>query len=185
MVPCHSWSHFLLTHIKLIGHTQTEVGIFSARITCLLWFLRWACYTMTPKLYILLYISNSTIQCKWLCLGAHAPKAYGSWFMYLSFCVHCICMSVTPISWRLLKTKRWQMQCRHSTTNLIVLDFWIKAWFSIYGILCSSWMPLWCVPDSGSPKDKSAHNKSPCNWNLYQYCYIYNRYICWQQNKLS
>ena len=46
-----------------------------------------------------------------LCLSAHAPKAYSSRFV----CV-CICMSVTHISRRSLKTKRWQMQYRHNVS---------------------------------------------------------------------
>ena len=67
----------------------------------------------------------------YLSFGAHAPKAYGSQFLCLcifSFCVFfiilCIWISVTLISWMLLKPGRWRMQLRHSMpniSNLIVL----------------------------------------------------------------
>ena len=49
------------------------------------------------------YVSCQSL-CLILCLGAHAPKAYGSRFVYV-----CICMSVTLISQRLIKTRHWQM----------------------------------------------------------------------------
>ena len=49
---------------------------------------------------------------------------------------------------------------RDNISNLIVLDYWIKALFSSYGVICSPRTLLWHVPDF--PEDKSARSGSPC-----------------------
>ena len=49
---------------------------------------------------------------------------------------------------------------RDNISNLIVLDFWIKALFSSYGVICSPRILLWRVPDF--PEDQSTRSGSPC-----------------------
>ena len=49
---------------------------------------------------------------------------------------------------------------RNNISNLIVLDFWIKALFSSYSVICSPRTLLWHVPDF--PDDQSTRSGSPC-----------------------
>ena len=108
--------------------------------------------------------------------------------MVASLCI-CVCICVylymvyvcNSDFLKVTKPKRWQMQYRHSATiprtyNVIVVkQFWKKALLTIYGMICSPWMPLWHVPDS--PEDNLLATDL-ATWNLDQY----NRYSCWQQN---
>ena len=51
------------------------------------------------------------------------------------------------------------VQAQHNNIlNLIVLDYWIKALFSSYGMICSPWTLLWHIPDF--PEDQSARSGS-------------------------
>ena len=86
------------------------------------------------------------LTCLLLCLGAHAPKAYGR-FVCQSFC-----MSITPFSQRSLTPESTEWAQRDNISNLIVLYFWIKALFSRYGMICS--LEHYCgtfQTQSGSP----------------------------------
>ena len=91
-----------------------------------------------------------------------------------------VCVSVTPISWRTRAGKR-------STgiiiiSNLIVLDFWVKALFYSYGMIRSPQTLLWHIPDF--PGDQPAHSESPCvfeldlcnNYSFLQQNYVVNKY---------
>ena len=50
--------------------------------------------------------------------------------------------------------------CGQYPVTLIVLDFWIKALFSRYGVICSPQTLLWRIPDF--PDNQSAWSGSPC-----------------------
>ena len=54
------------------------------------------------------YLIATVIKPRCMAVGAHSPKACSSWFMYLYVCN-------TDFS-KVTKTKRWQIQYRHSTT---------------------------------------------------------------------
>ena len=88
-----------------------------------------------------------------------------------------VCVSVTPISWRTLKLSAGK--CSTGTiiiSNLIVLDFWVKALFYSYGMTCSPQTLLWHIPDF--PDDQPAHSESP----LRHWTYLCNSYSFLQQN---
>ena len=59
-----------------------------------------------------------------LCLGAHAPKAYGSRFVYLSFCVSVYVCNVdfSKVAKNQLLANAVQAQC-DNISNIIVLDY--------------------------------------------------------------
>ena len=74
-----------------------------------------------------------------------------------------VCMSVTRISRRSLKNQVLAnvVQAQpDNISNLIVLEYWIKALFSSYGVICSPRTLLWHVPDF--PDDQSTCSGSPC-----------------------
>ena len=78
------------------------------------------------------------------------PKAYGSQFMYLYIYVCNLDFLKVAKNQALMDAVQAQ---NNNILNLhvIVLDFWRKALFTIYGQIWSPWMLLLHVPDS--PED--------------------------------
>ena len=95
-----------------------------------------------------------------LCLSVPVLKAYSSRFVYLCIYVS-VCMYVTPdfskVAKNIVLANAAQAQC-DNILNYIVLDFWLKTQFTIYGVICPPWTLLWHILDS--LEDKSACNRS-------------------------
>ena len=68
-----------------------------------------------------------------------------------------------------------QAQC-DNISNLIVLDFWIKALFNVYGMIAH--LKCHCGAFQTPQKTNLLTTDLFASWNLDQY----NRCTCWQQN---
>ena len=111
-----------------------------------------------------------TIALLLLYISAHVIETCSSQSVYLYIC-HFVYLYVCNSDF--LKVAKTHVlvnavKAQHNISR--TLDFWMKTLFTIYGVICSPWILLWCIPDS--PEDKSASNKSPCNLEVQ-----YNRYV--------